>query len=97
MGKKLPAFFIFIFLLISFFRSISIAQNVNTDSLENLLKKANGIEKIPYYYTLTDYYSYNETNKAISLANEFLILGEKLDSTNIIENRTIIRSITTSH
>ncbi len=62
-----------------------ISQNQNIDSLEIILEKAEGVAKIPYYYTLTDYYIYNSPDKAIRLANEFLILAEKHDSTDIVE------------
>ena len=63
-----------------------IAQNASIDSLEKILAVGNDQEKIESYYILTDYYAYNATDKAIRLANEFLKLGEKYDSLNIIEH-----------
>jgi serine phosphatase RsbU (regulator of sigma subunit)/Tfp pilus assembly protein PilF len=86
MKKSIPAFFILLIILFfTFGTSISISQNQNVDSLEIILKKSEGIEKIPYYYLLTDYYIYNSPDKAIRLANEFLIFAEKHDSAHIIE------------
>ena len=86
MKNRLPAFLILLFLFntsAGIFKVYS--QNYNIDSLEFLLEKSEDIRKIPYYYALTDYYIYNATDKAIRLANEFLVLGEKHDSTGIIE------------
>ncbi len=87
MKNKIPAFFIFfIILLFLFSRSYAtIGQNTKIDSIETCLNHSKGVEKIPYYYILTDYYIYNAADKAIELANEFLILAEKYDSTKIIE------------
>ena len=62
------------------------SQNSKIDSIEFLLDKSEGVNKIDYYYILTDYYVYNAADKAIRLANEFLILGEQYDSTGIIEH-----------
>jgi serine phosphatase RsbU (regulator of sigma subunit) len=85
MTPKIPAFFISI-ILISIVGLYKLdAQNVNTDSLETILEELHGIEKIPYYNELTYYYVYNSPEKAIPLANEFLIFAEKHDSTGIIE------------
>ncbi len=86
MKIKLPAFFIFL-ALIFFVRTTEIrAQYYNADSLENILNQVSELEKISYYYALTDYYIYNAPQKAIRLANEFLILAEKHDSTHIIDH-----------
>jgi serine phosphatase RsbU (regulator of sigma subunit) len=62
-----------------------VAQNYNIDSLKTLLENSHGVKKIPFYYAITDYYVYNSPDKAIRFANEFLILAEKHDSSNIIE------------
>lgn len=85
MKTKIAAVFFIPFLigLLSVYQECS-AQNFNTDSLELLLKESSPVEKIKYYYILTDYYAYNEPNKAIRLANEFLVYGEKVDSADII-------------
>lgn len=86
MKNRVPAFFIFLVLILSSMGiNKTFAQDYNIDSLEVILEKSEGIKKIPYYYALTDYYIYNAPDKAIRLANEFLILAEKYDSTNIIE------------
>lgn len=86
MKNKIPAFFIFIIILVSNpVAGYSLGQNSKIDSIEISLKNSAGAEKIPYYYALTDYYIYNTTDRAIELANEFLILAEKLDSVSIIE------------
>ena len=86
MKNKLPAVFVILFLFSFFAVNQNVfSQDYNTDSLETLLKKAPEIEKNPYYYTLTDYFIYNAPNKAIRLANEFLIFAEKNDSTKIID------------
>ena len=86
MKNKLPAVFIILFLFNFFTVNQKIfSQNYNIDSLEILFGKASAKEKIPYYYALTDYYIYYAPNKAIRLANEFLIFGEKNDSTKIID------------
>ena len=86
MKNKLPAIFVILFLSCLVIGNQNVfSQNYNIDSLEMLLKKAPEIEKIPYYYTLTDYYIYYAPNKAIRLANEFLIFAEKNDSTEIID------------
>lgn len=87
MKNKIPAFFIFFIILLFLFSGsyITIGQNTKIDSIETCLKQSKGAEKIPYYYILTDYYIYNAADKAIELANEFLILAEEYDSTNIIE------------
>jgi len=86
MKNIIAAIFFILFLigLISFSQE-SNAQNYNVDSLEQLLEKSSPVNKIPYYYALTDYYAYNAPNKAIRLANEFLIFGEKNDSAYIID------------
>lgn len=86
MKNKIAAIFFILFLtgLLSLSQE-SFAQNYNVDSLEQMLEESSPLNKIPYYYTLTDYYSYNAPNKAIRLANEFLIFGEENDSTDIIE------------
>ncbi len=86
MKNRVPAFFIFLVLILSSMGiNKTFAQDYNIDSLEVILGKSEGIKKIPYYYALTDYYIYNAPDKAIRLANKFLILAEKYDSTNIIE------------
>ncbi len=85
MKNRVPAFFILLLILSSIEFNKTFAQDSNIDSLEVLLEKSEGIKKIPYYYALTDYYIYNAPDNAIRLANEFLILAEKYDSTNIIE------------
>ncbi len=86
MKNRVPAFFIFLVLILSSMGiNKTFAQDYNIDSLEVILEKSEGIKKIPYYYALTDYYIYNAPDKAIRLANKFLILAEKYDSTNIIE------------
>ncbi len=87
MRIRLPAFFIFLLLLSTLIGNYNgHSQNSKIDSIEFLLDKSEGIKKINCYYILTDYYVYNAANKAIRLANEFLILGEKYDSTGIIEH-----------
>lgn len=86
MKNKLPV--IYVILLVFGFFSLNqhtLAQNYNIDSLEVLLRKVSVKEKVPYYYALTDYYINYAPNKAIKLANEFLIFAEKNDSTEIIE------------
>ena len=79
----------FLILLIVIFFSLdsyqSFAKDYNIDSLVQVLESSKGLEKIPYYYVITDYYSYYSPDKAIRFANEFLVLGEKCDSTEIIE------------
>ena len=86
MKNKIPAFFILIIILILYTGTeYSFAQKSKIDSIEVILKKSKGAERIPYYYVLTDYYIYNTPDRAIELANEFLILAEKLDSVKIIE------------
>jgi len=86
MKKELPAIFFIIFLFSFLVETQSVfSQNYNIDSLETLLKNNSEEKKIPYYYALTDYYIYNAPNKAIRLANEFLIYAEKHDSTEIID------------
>lgn len=86
MKNKIPAFFILIILFLTVPETnYSSAQSSKIDSIEVVLKNSTGTEKIPYYYTLTDYYIYNTPSRAIELANEFLILAEKLDSIQIIE------------
>ena len=87
MKNNIPAFFILLTILLctTIGTEISLGQNTKIDSLEIKLKESEGVDKIPYYYVLTDYYIYNEANKAIRLANEFLVLAEKYDSINIIE------------
>lgn len=85
MRLKLPAFFIFIILILSFTQITKVySQNYNIDSIAKALKKTPEKDKISQYYILTDYYIYNSPPKAIKYANEFLILAEKLDSTYII-------------
>ena len=87
MKQKLPAFFILLILIIYFLKiNNSYAQYYDADSLEQVLKKSPDIEKIKYYYILTEFYIYDSPQKAIKLSNEFLILGEKLDSLSIIEH-----------
>ncbi|MCB2194521.1 MAG: tetratricopeptide repeat protein [Bacteroidetes bacterium] len=86
MKNKIPAFLIFLFILFpNLWTNYTIGQNSKIDSIEIILDQSKGVEKIPYYYYLTDYYIYNAADRAIELANEFLILAEKVDSTEIIE------------
>ncbi len=86
MKNKIPAFFILFIVIFSTLESYqTLAQEYNIDSLVQLLDEAKGADKIPYYYAVTDYYSYYSPHKAVRFANEFLILGEKYDSTDIIE------------
>ncbi len=85
MIRRIPAFFVY-FLIISIIGLNKItAQNYKIDSLVSVLEKSQGVKKIPIYYTITDYYSYNSPDKAILYTNDFLILAEKLDSNHIIE------------
>lgn len=87
MKLKLPAFFIFSLLIFYFSKiNISYSQYHDADSLEQVLRKSPDTEKFKYYYILTEFYIYDAPQKAIKLANEFLILGEKYDSLNIIEH-----------
>lgn len=86
MKNKIPAFFIFLFIFLpNLWTKYTIGQNSKIDSIEIILEQSKGVEKIPYYYVLTDYYIYNASDRAIELANEFLILAEEIDSTEIIE------------
>ena len=87
MKETIPAFFVFTILILLSPIGInkSFGQNYNIDSLEIALNVSEGHEKIPYYYALTEYYIYSSPGKTIRLANEFLILAEKYDSTSIIE------------
>ncbi|MFC2151120.1 tetratricopeptide repeat protein [Bacteroidota bacterium] len=86
MKNCIPAFFIsFLIILFSSGACNSFAQNSKIDSLEIILEESEGINKIPYYYILTDYYIYNAPDKAIRLANEFLILAEQYNNDSIIE------------
>ncbi len=86
MKNQLPAFFISFLVFYVLIGTCNVhSQNSKIDSIEFLLDKSEGVKKINYYYALTDYYIYNATDKAIRLANEFLILGEEYDSTGIIE------------
>ncbi|MFO7829128.1 MAG: tetratricopeptide repeat protein [Bacteroidales bacterium] len=87
MKKPLPAFFIFCLIIFSNLGNSSLyAQQNFADSLETILKNTeNDFEKIPYYYTLAEYYISKAPEKAIPLTNEFLILGEKHDSLVIID------------
>lgn len=86
MKNRIPAFFIYLTIILLLFGPETKAQKLNVDSLETLLNHSSGIEKIPYYNALTNYYINNSTDKAIGLANEFLVLAEKYDSTNIIKH-----------
>lgn len=86
MRNSIPAFFILtITLLLVVGINKAFTQIQNIDSIETVLKESVGIKKTPYYYTLIEYYIYNSPDKAIPLANQFLILAEEHDSTNIIE------------
>jgi serine phosphatase RsbU (regulator of sigma subunit)/TPR repeat protein len=87
MKVRLPVFIISLLLFITLIGNCELySQNSKVDSIEFLLDKSEGVNKINYYYILTDYFVYNAPNKAIRLANEFLILGEKYDSTGVIEH-----------
>ncbi|PLX18164.1 MAG: hypothetical protein C0597_06430 [Marinilabiliales bacterium] len=93
MKNCIPAFFILSLLYLSvILNNKSAAQTYRIDSneysidtIEVMLKKSTGVNKIPYYYILTDYYIYHSPDKAVRLANEFLVLAENYDSTYIIE------------
>src|SRR6056297_3579048 len=88
MKKKLPAFFIIYVILLLQTADYRVFAQHNTnyaDSLETILKNIPAdTSKIPYYYALSEYYITNAPDKAIPIANEFLLLGEKYDSLTII-------------
>jgi len=87
MKKKLPAL-LFIYLILCIFIgnfNLSAQQNY-ADSLKTILNNTpSDTAKIPYYYALSEYYIFNAPEKAIPLANDFLLLGEKHDSTGIVD------------
>ncbi|MEE4196377.1 MAG: tetratricopeptide repeat protein [Bacteroidales bacterium] len=87
MKRTIPVFFIFyLSLVLTFGNNTLFAQQSYTDSLETLLETtASDTLKIPYYYNLTEYYISNAPEKAIPIANKFLLLGEKLNRTDIID------------
>ncbi|HKL07556.1 MAG TPA: tetratricopeptide repeat protein [Bacteroidales bacterium] len=86
MKKPLPAFYVFYLIPLFVIGHFNLfAQQNNPDSLETILKNIpSDTSKIPYYYTLSEYYITNAPDKAIPIANEFLLLGEKYDSLTII-------------
>lgn len=86
MRKNLPAFILFIFLIIlSAGIQFAYSQKINSDSLETILEKSPDLEKITIYKILSEYYISNTPEKAIKTANKLLILAEKLDSSGIID------------
>ena len=82
MKNWIPAFLLF---LILFTSGKAFGQKYDIDSVETALEQSTGVNKIPSYYILTDYYIYHSPDKAIKLTNELLILAESYDSTSIIE------------
>ena len=87
MRKKLPVFFILCLTLLLHIGNFNLfAQQNYADSLKTILRNTSADSaKIPYYYTLSEYYIINAPEKAIPIANEFLIMAEKYDSLGIID------------
>ena len=87
MKKKLPALLFIYLILLIFIGNFSLfAQQNYADSLKTILNNTPAdTSKIPYYYALSEYYIFNAPEKAIPLANDFLLLGEKHDSIGIVD------------